>query len=242
VGAILRASLELPRLLHNYFYAEFSIPNDPPTRRPQRSGTHSKYMSQLHHTDPMARILSFSIEIADQTEIHAGIDSDHLLFVDQQEIYKTLKRISLPGQDGHGHTTMAWVDWGPPTSRWIPGMRLEGWQRCSHGYRHASLIWDESQSRTILRVLDFNPINTRFRLHRAEQIEEDALVSRRIVTEPTFILAEPFFQEEVTSMLPYQEARSLAPLDLHELSIILIDDRRVITVQVSHACYWSSSW
>jgi len=55
--------------------------------------------------------------------------------------------------------------------------------------------------------------------------------------ESTVVLAEPFFQEDVISMLPYQEASARAPLDMEELSIMMIDDRRVVTVQV-HDSQW----
>ena len=128
-----------------------------------------------------------------------------------------------------------WEWWGAASCRFTLDRRPPSLLNDTYGHRIARLIHEGNPYAAHLRVQDYNPLSLRHPI----LLEDDhnptleQHVCRKIVTDPSILEADGFFQVDVVTRLPYYEVTTLAPFTL---TGVMLDDERVVGMKVRFAC------
>jgi len=182
----------------------------------------------LCYPHPDEHIHAFSIYLLNSDHLD-GLAHFYLFFANihtflhpSQTILEYMDKSTMPNDP------IPWEIWGPQNTRWFSENVSTEWQHALHGYRTVDIVDpDPIMSAGVprrLRIRDFNP----YALARANENGDGW--RGRVVREPSTILAQDAFGQDVVSHLPYCEIISEETFDVTD---VMMDDSRVLLLKRS---------
>jgi hypothetical protein len=159
--------------------------------------SHNRYLSE-----PKEFIPDFNLNIL-AVGVTLVVESEELLDLNVVIVVMVKKLIDACENSGlrSPEDVLAWDDWGPKATRWLPNELSDAGDLCVFGSR--MVVWEKMELSKELAILDFNPRNG----GRDTPREPDDAVS--VITGPSissYQLLEGTL--EVTSSLPYRKVVS----------------------------------
>jgi len=183
----------------------------------------------LSYPHPDERIHAFCVYLLNSNQLD-GSTQPYVFFVNihtflhpSQPILEFMATSTKPDDP------IPWEIWGPHNTRWFSG-NITDWQHSLHGHRTVEIVDPLPTPDTAsvpfphrkLRVRDFNP----YALSRTN--EHGNGWRGRVVREPSIILAQDAFNQDVVSHLPYREIISKETFDVTD---VMMDDGRILLLK-----------